>query len=254
MGTFGIIFLSATSGDYETGLFSAAFKLLSFCLIPTIIIQTAFSPSISRAATLEEKKQSIAKYSKIIALLGSAIATTFSFFPDVFTVIVYGDKYTDSITILRVLMFNCFIVYYNTSIAPILFLWKLEKKSIYAYTISVISCIGLNILLIPHWNGIGAAFATLGADITLAIALSYFFFKEIHRLYLFDFLKLIGLGLLSGFIGKSVLSLADLQNVYFQFIGIAITLISLSFFVLKFRIVELDEIKKIFKKDATVAE
>ena len=151
---------------------------------------------------------------------------------------------------LQILMVNCFIGYYNLSIVPVLLFWKLEKTTVYAYSIAVIACIGLNIFLIQYWNGIGAAFATLGAELILAVSVSYFFFKEIKRLYLSIFLKLITVGLISGFIGKSVLHLASLQNVYFQFIGIFITLISFTFLILKLKIIKWNDIKKLFQNFA----
>jgi len=249
MTTFGILFLAKFVGEYDAGLFSAAFKLLTFCFIPAFIIQDAFSPTISRAITLEEKIEITSKYSKIIALSGSIIATIVLFYPDIFTAIVSGNKFMDSVPILRILMINCFVAFYNLSIVPVLLYWKLEKKSMYSYIIAVIICIGLNILLIQYWSGVGAAFATLGAELVLAISVSYFFFKEIKKLYLSIFLKLIVLGLLSGFIGKSVLHLANLHDIYFQFIGILITLISFIFLTLRFKIIELRDIKKLIGKN-----
>jgi len=259
MTTFSILFLARFVGEYETGLFSAAFKLLTFCYIPAFVIQVSFSPTISKATTLKERIEATSKYSKIIAILGSIVATVILFFPDVCTVIVSGDKFLGSIPILQILMINCFVGYYNLSVAPVLLFWKLEKKSVYAYSIAVLACIGLNILLIQlftvgdigdkYWNGgVGAAFATLGAELVLAISVSYFFFKEIKKLYLSIFLKLIALGLLSGFIGKSVLHLANLHDIYFQFIGILITLISFIFLILRFKIIDLRDIKKLIGK------
>jgi O-antigen/teichoic acid export membrane protein len=248
MTTFGILFLAKFVGEYETGLFSAAFKLLTFCYIPAFIIQVSFSPTISKAITLEERIEATSKYSKIIAILGAIVASIILFYPDVCTVIVSGDKFLGSVPMLQILMINCFVGYYNLSVAPVLLLWKLEKKSVYAYSIAVIACIGLNILLIQYWNGIGAAFAVLGAELVLAISVSYFFFKEIKKLYLPIFLKLIALGLASGFIGRLVLHLANLNDVYFQFIGVLITLISFTFLTLRLKIIELNDIKKLIGK------
>jgi len=245
MTTFSILFLASFAGEYETGLFSAAFKLLMFCYIPAFVIQVSFSPTISKATTVEERINTTAKYSKILAILGAIVATTILFYPDVITVIVSGDKFLDSIPMLQILMLKCFIGYYNLSVSPVLLFWNLEKKSIYAHSIAVISFIGLNILLIQYYSGIGAAFAVLGAELILAISVSYFFYKEIKKLYISNFLKLLGIGLTSGIIGRIVLYLLDLQNIYFQIIGILITLISFIFIILRLKIIKIEDIKKL---------
>jgi O-antigen/teichoic acid export membrane protein len=74
---------------------------------------------------------------------------------------VFGPKYEDSILVLQILFVYVpirFIGSVSTILANSI---HLEKKIVTITLVSVIINIGLNIIVIPYYGAIGAAFATL---------------------------------------------------------------------------------------------
>ncbi len=95
-------------GDYETGIFSAAMKLILPLTMLSLIANNVFLPNISKKeALLSHRMRSILFFSSIIFIIFFEI-----FSPQIVTT-VYGYKYQDVTPIFRILIFFPFIYFVN---------------------------------------------------------------------------------------------------------------------------------------------
>ena len=252
IGSFNVLYLINTSGEYETGLFSAALRIFAFSMVPVLILGNAFIPSISKALTLEEKQQATSKYFKLVTIFASLLLTTIFFYPEIFILIVFGENFLVGVPILRIMIFASFFAYYNSSIHHTLFAWRKEKSVSIVYATGAGLNILLNIFFINLWNGIGAAIASFGTEFFLMMLLLFLLKKDIKNLFIFDIGKLVALALISGTLGILLLELikyySSYWTIYFQFIGMFVSVSVLFSLIFKFKIVDLADIKKLFKK------
>jgi O-antigen/teichoic acid export membrane protein len=250
--TFNVFLLSNFAGEYETGLFGASYRLFALCLLPISIIQYASIPNISKALAAKERQNSLTNYVKLLAFVGGIISAIILFFPDFFVSIIFGQKYAEATPVLQLLMIACFFCYYNGSMLHPLFAWGYERKIFRIYVIIAISNVLLNIFLISFFSEIGAALAFLISEMFLSTLFSILFFKEVKKIYIFNFLKLILFALSSCLFGY--LSIKLIQNYFIfkleiiQLIGIIISLICFISLIFYLKIIEIKDIKRIFRK------
>lgn len=257
VNSFNIIYLSLTVNDYRLGLFSAAFKLYAFCMIPASIVQNSFLPTIARATTVSEKQDAMQKYSKLLALTVSILAVIVIFFADFFINLVFGNNFSGSVNLLRLLMIALFFSFYNTSIMPSMLAWEKEKNIMYIFTVAAIVNILLNIILVNNYWEIGSTFATIGTEITLSILLSILLIREIGKNYIRTFAKFIVIAIISVSIAYLLSHLnlifkieyfATISQTILSILGIILSFIIFLFLVFKLNYINFQEIKRSIKR------
>ncbi len=239
LNTFNIIVLGLLKGDQATGIYFAAFKILTLCMLPASVIQFAFFPLLSRAQTMEEKRTAVSKFTLLLAV--SATITTVMFFTySEFSVItVFGNEFLEASTVLKILMVSTFFAYINVAMNVPLIAWKMEKQAMIAIIIGSSFNIILNFIVIPIYSYNGAALAALASEFGVSIGLSYFFFKHLKKFYLVYYFKLLLIGILSGSLGYYAMIL----NIH-TFVAIAITFSIFVIIVFAFKIISIEDIKK----------
>lgn len=119
MAQFGTAYLSSKYGYYKTGLFSSAIKLASFAVIPTSIIQGAFSPRISKCMDIVGRQNIAKKYTANVLAVGAIVSAMMCFFPEFFIYICFGESFTQATALLRIL--SVYIMFYYISNTTITF-------------------------------------------------------------------------------------------------------------------------------------
>ena len=162
-------------GNEDVGFYSAALSITGLTgLIFTAII-TAFQPAV-----LEAKKQSDLKFESsmvqlngIIAYLALAQCIVLTIAAKPVVNILYGREYIQAIPILQIAVWYTIPSY----LGGVRSLWTLaENKQRYIWSISfagMILNILLNLILIPMWQGLGAAAATLVTQIFTNVVMVY---------------------------------------------------------------------------------
>jgi O-antigen/teichoic acid export membrane protein len=234
--------LSYYRGDYETGIFGAAFQIVVLIMIPTGILQGAFYPQIAKLNSGDRSNNIVSKYVLINILTGVFLAFSVFVFSDTI-VDLLGEKYKNTNTVLKYLSMTVLIQYISTSYFSPLIAWNKENVVIYANLAGLIVNIPLNIILIPMYGYYGAAAATIGCEATVLIVLWVIFYKERGTLYLNNIIK-------SVLIALPVFSLGYIfveynLNIYIVFI---LTSILYLLSVLFFKIITIEEIKGIAKR------
>ena len=160
--------------DAQTGLYTAAYKLLEHtALFPAILMAAAFPALSETVANAPRKAAQLHKTTLRWMLLGGgAVCAVFALASDLIVRLLYGEAFTDSAPILVALapcVLLTFVNYLQTHMLVALGLVKAQM----AISLALIGVnIGLNWWWIPRWHGAGAAWATAATEVCLLLAVS----------------------------------------------------------------------------------
>jgi PST family polysaccharide transporter len=157
------VMLASFHGAEQVAYYAAAAKLSEFWYVFPVLIANAFNPKL-----LQLKQQSAEQYKRflltilsvlvaaalIVSLLVFALSTPIITF-------IYGDDYQASAAILNIHIFATLFIFQRAILSKWLIAEGHYKFSLISHGAGAISNITLNLLLIPTYGGIGAAWATL---------------------------------------------------------------------------------------------
>jgi O-antigen/teichoic acid export membrane protein len=176
------VMLGQLAGDGEVGIYSVAVRLAEvWCFIPSALYWSVF-PSIVEAKALDEELfyQRLQKFYNLVAMLAYLVAVPISLLAIWLVPLLFGEAYARGGPMLAVLIWaNLFI---GLEMARSGFLTAMNWTRLYLVTVTL-GClvnIGLNLLLIPRFGGMGAVIASLAAYWFAAHG-SCFCFRSLHR-------------------------------------------------------------------------
>ena len=152
--------LGSLTDSSETGLYSAAYRLLLLVLAIYYLVMQAVYPQL---AALPEKQRSFGVLRKpltiaIAAGLGAAVVLGVSRGPLV--ELLYGRAFAPSAVLAGPLVFAIPLDFVTSLLITALVAWDHPRRVLTATTTAVISNVALNCFLIPRYKAMGAAFAT----------------------------------------------------------------------------------------------
>jgi O-antigen/teichoic acid export membrane protein len=164
---FDTVMLGFMRTDTEVGWYNAAYKLLSVVITFRYTIIYSLNPTFARLfAQSSEEMQRLARHVlrlSLYAALPLGVGGTMLAQPIVR--LIFGEAYAPAASALRVLVWSPAFLILNI-IGPVLLSaagrWYTMLKIVAAI---VALNVGLNLFLIPKWGIVGAAWATLAADI-----------------------------------------------------------------------------------------
>ncbi len=156
------VILHSIAGERAVGLYSAATPFpLALIQLLNVPFMVAVFPALTRIAQDKEKFVSHIKKSLGIILLWSIPASLFFFFFADYITLLFGDKYTEAIPLLRVVIW--FVPFAALSALLYKILIIINKQYVYL-GISIITAlinIILNVLLIPRFGEWGASISNV---------------------------------------------------------------------------------------------
>ena len=175
----GTILLSKLSGDAAVGVFGAANSLIEKLLIIPDGVCTALFPTL---AILYQQSRSEAgelfkRFHVYLFLMGLPMAVGTTLLAKPIITLIYGSGYQASITVLQILIWWLFLLFFNSLMGWSLGAVHQEKKVARVSLISAGLYIVFNLLLIPYFGPIGAAAASVVSVIITVILL----YRLIHQ-------------------------------------------------------------------------
>jgi len=241
---FSIFLLGILRSDFETGIYVVAYKVLTFVLIPTGILQYAFLPVLARSTTLEDKRKFAGKYILLTYIFGTIITCGFLTFAEYITILGFGNDYSQSIIIVQLLMVSGLLAYINVSYSAPLLSWNCEKKIFVAMSFGGIVNIILNLILIPDYGAKGAGISSIFTEFTVLIGLLIIFYSAVKKTFLIDFIIVLFFAVISCTAGFYLMKF----GLYTILSGLISLLIFITF-ILIFKIISIDELKALLKKN-----
>lgn len=168
------VMLGQMVGKKAVGTYSIAVNLSEMWYMVPAIFSASFYPSIIQLkngdASLYKKR--LQQYYDLMILISYCIIIIFIPISTVLIPFVYGVAYEPSVSILYVHILACPFRFIEIAQSTWLTSEGLQRFNFYASALGAVSNILLNLILIPPFEGVGSAIATL---ISYAGA-SYFFY------------------------------------------------------------------------------
>jgi O-antigen/teichoic acid export membrane protein len=236
MGAFGIVYLAYAINMEQTGLFSAAFKLTGFTIIPAFILLNAFAPQISQTDTTISKIAIAQKYSTFILVVGAIITAECFVFADFAIYITFGEKFILAANLLKILSFYVLCYYISTSANTLLRYWKYERKVSVSYLIATIIFIVVTIILSNLYNSTGTAIATIIGELSAAITLIIFLFGILHKVFILKIIPFLITAFSITLLFRFIIELFT-NNIYYIPIAMLLSLIVYFIILLKLKLI-----------------
>lgn len=173
------IMLGQIVGDISVGYYSAALKLSEVWYTIPIAIMNSATPIITKTYTtdLNQYNKRIQKLFNLMTLIGLTLAIPTTFLAPLVIQIIYGNEYLISASILSIHIWSSIFVGWGLLKDMILVTQSLVKIILVTTVIGAICNVLLNLVLIPNYYGVGAAWATLISQI-ISVSIVLLFFKQ----------------------------------------------------------------------------
>ena len=159
-----VYFINYWHGLDMVGLYNAVFRLVEATrLVPAAALAVVF-PELCRATSAMPMK-------RLAVLLGSlgALATAFTFTASSGIVhLVYGEAYQAASEPLRVLSFSIPLFFVNYALTHQVIAWDGQRRYLAITCTALAGNVGANLLLIPAYGMVGAAWATLFTELVVS--------------------------------------------------------------------------------------
>lgn len=167
----------------EVATYEAGYRLFEASRFVILPIGMIFFPIFSEMASRNHWKEIQRLFKKMLFRLGafgSLLTIMVGLTAGVIIPIVFGPKYNDSISVLRVLYLTAPFLYIGLLCSLVAKAILLEMKAIKIMLTCVITNILLNCLAIPLWGALGAAWTTLVTEALLAVWMVKLNIKELR--------------------------------------------------------------------------
>lgn len=157
------LMLGELIGDKAVGIYSAAARISEVWYFIPIAVTTSVAPSIYAAKEISNflYYKKIQKLMKFLVKISFIVALPISFLSSSIIHILYGASYVESGYILAIHVWSSLPVFIGLGASPWYTAERLNHLTLWRTLFGAISNILLNLYLIPKYEGIGAAVATL---------------------------------------------------------------------------------------------
>jgi O-antigen/teichoic acid export membrane protein len=167
--SFDTVLLGYMRTAQEVGVYTAAYKIITFLtLIPALIFQT-YLPELSNPTGETRHTPVLHRYQTILILTGIPVGIVGILCSRAIIVGIFGAAFESGVLPFQILLVSTTLIYFNIAIANPLLAWGKEKE--YLFIVGAGACVNLllNIVLIPEYGIVGAATATLAAESTVFV-------------------------------------------------------------------------------------
>ena len=171
------VMLGQMVGDKAVGIYSAAVRLAEIWnFIPMIIAASVF-PALVKSKELGEGgyRRRIQKFYDLNAILAYLVSFPMALMAPLLIAGLYGNAYQGAEIILGIYIWSSIFVFLGVARGQYLVTEGLLKFSLLATILGAGTNIGLNIFLIPRYQGVGAAIATVISYFISAFLSSFFY-------------------------------------------------------------------------------
>jgi O-antigen/teichoic acid export membrane protein len=162
------LFLWFFSGAAELGAYSVAYKVLEGAMILPAILLSAVFPPLARAHGDRERQR---RWERVVVTallaLGVPVGLCICVGSPLIIRVVFTSEFARGMPSLRLLGLAVPFIYVNYGLTHFLIARDLGHRNLQFAALMLAVNTVLNLLAIPHWQGPGAAFATVGTEVAL---------------------------------------------------------------------------------------
>lgn len=164
-------------GDYSVGVYSAALRISEAWYFIPMIIASSLYPSMIRAKKIGESDYYIklGRFYELMLFVSLLVAVPVSFYADSIIKIIYGEGYADAGQVLALHIWCGVFASLGVASSQWYIIEGLQLLSFARTAVGALINIALNFILIPAYGVVGAAIATLIAQIISAYVFDLMF-------------------------------------------------------------------------------
>ena len=191
-----VVMLTNIVGDHATGIYNAAYKLISVLTIFYSVYTAVIFPVMSRFFKNDETMLLISfeKSIKYLMFLIIPFAIATILYASNVIQLIYGHNYDDASSVLSILIWTVCLLFISGACNTLLNASHKETTVTKIYAIAAAFNICLNLFMIPHFSYNGAAITTVLSDVLIVILQAYVIYRLGHnpnkKLY-HDIIKII---------------------------------------------------------------
>jgi len=158
-----IVLLGYLVDDAIVGLYSAAYRLVDFLAIGSIILVAPLIPIFSKMASrnVDHMAEPLAKSYEVAAFFAIPFALIMPFMSSVFMTSLFGDNYATASALIDILVWVVLVVLFSLLSSTANLALGAIKHGYWSGAIAVATNVLLNLWWIPDYGATGAAYATL---------------------------------------------------------------------------------------------
>ena len=172
-----VMMINAFMGDIETGYYSASKRILTNLLIFPSVMTTVLLPKLSNKSLDEQKSFYVLKMNFAGGII---VAAGIFIFAKLGILLLFGRDYLPAYQILQIFGFAMPMLFVNYYLGTYLVANEKQSKVLFLNIISTLANIGMNYVLIPAYQGRGAAMATF-ISISIGFVISIYHYMKTRR-------------------------------------------------------------------------
>jgi polysaccharide transporter, PST family len=157
------IMLGQMIGEKAVGIYSAAIRISEIWYFIPVAIASSIAPSIYAAKKISEQiyYQRIKNFIRLMVFVSIVIAIPMTFLSNFIVTTLFGNEYIEAGGILAVHIWAAVFVFMGVATSPWFNAEELNHLSFHRTFLGAVINVGLNLVLIPAYGGIGASIATV---------------------------------------------------------------------------------------------
>ena len=163
----GLGLLARLSTPEQVGLYDAAFRFMFIgVLLPSAVMSSIYAYAATQAAENRARFALVAReLLSLIALLVPLPLIVLSVDPAGLMTLLYGEAYAGGAAILRILGAAVALAIVSGVVGPLIVALGHERATLRICGCAAVASVGLNLLLIPALDGVGAATVTVTTEL-----------------------------------------------------------------------------------------
>ncbi len=162
------IMLGWMLGPEAVGVYTTALRLAEPWQALWVVIPVALFPALARLQTGAQRLEAMQKQLDVLFVLSACVALPTTLLADTIIGIVFGSQYAAAGPMLAVLAWSPVFAALGAASGRWMVLENLNRHVFSRTLLGALLNVALNILLIPRFGGIGAAWASLAAQVLAA--------------------------------------------------------------------------------------
>jgi O-antigen/teichoic acid export membrane protein len=169
---FDIFLMSLLRPDTEVGIYAGVYRIIAINYVLGMAVANSFTPILF--GKFASSRQEFGRVSRnlvaTMCLIGISMSLILYYYSGWLVAMIIGDLYKEGAVIARILSLAVTLRLVNFGLCEILTTGNRQKSRVFVEMVMLLFNVGLNGFLIPLYGGVGAAMATVGAEIVLIIA------------------------------------------------------------------------------------
>ena len=190
------VMLTNLIGSYPTGIYNAAYKLISVLTLFYSVYVAVIFPAMNKFYKNDERLLVIGleKSIKYLSFVMVPISVGTTFYSKDIIQLIYGNQFDAASSALSILIWTVCLLFINGACSMLLQASNKEVTVTKIYAIAAVFNIILNFFMIPYYSFDGAAFTTVMSDLLILSIFAYVIYKLGYRINIklyYDVIKII---------------------------------------------------------------